>query len=118
MIVSSNAKGIVSLFEELGFEVKHAPVTSTEVENVCVSRMKDANGFHVDVADSPVQERDETSIRMNVDNFEETYELLKSHGFTNTRGDGTIDLKTSRSASLISPSGFKIVIIKHIKSES
>lgn len=38
--------------------------------------MKDANGFHVDIAQANV-ERDMTIIRMNVDNFEEGRAFLK-----------------------------------------
>ena len=52
---------------------------------------------------------------VNVDNFEEAYEILKKHGFTNTRGDGTIDTKSATAATMVSPSGFRISLIKHIK---
>ena len=45
---------------------------------------------------------------MNVDNFEEAYNILIEHGFKNNRGDGTIDSKSSKSATMISPSGFTI----------
>ena len=37
--------------------------------------MKDANGFHVDIAQANV-ERDMTIIRMNVDDLDEAYALL------------------------------------------
>ncbi len=77
--------------------------------------MKNADGFHVDVADVDRIERDDTMIRMNVDDFEEAYKILIAHGFTNTRGDNTIDTKSAKAATMVSPSGFKIALVKHIK---
>ncbi len=46
-------------------------------------RMKDANGFHVDVvsAETAPIEKDLTLIRINVDDFDEGKELLLSKGF-------------------------------------
>ena len=114
-ITSSSGKDITALFEALGFETKHAPAATTETGEIQSYRMKDGNGFYVDVTDSASTKQDETAIRMNVDNFEEAYELLRSHGFTNTRGDGTFDLKSSTTASMIAPSGFKIILIHHIQ---
>ena len=52
---------------------------------------------------------------MNVDDFDEAYGILTAHGFTNTRGDGTVDTKSSKAATMVSPSGFRIVLVKHIK---
>ena len=56
-----------------------------------------------------------TAIRMNVDNFGEAYELLTAHGFKNFYGDQTVDTNSSESAIMISPSGFVINLIQHIK---
>ena len=55
------------------------------------------------------------SIRMNVDDFDEAYEMFISRGFKNIYGDHAIETKTSRSALLIAPSGFSINLIQHIK---
>ena len=77
--------------------------------------MKDANGFHIDVAQVDSFAQDMTMIRMNVDNFEEAYEILKSHGFTNTRDDDALNAKSSKEATMVSPSGFRIALVKHIK---
>ena len=41
--------------------------------------------------------------------------FLKAHGFTNTRGDNTIDTKSAKAATMVSPSGFRIVVVEHIK---
>ena len=115
LIVSAHAADAIKVFEVLGFEQTHAPVTTTETGDVSTVRMKDANGFHVDVAQVDAFEHDMTMIRMNVDDFEEAYKILKDHGFTNTRGDDTLDAKSSKEATMVSPSGFRIALVKHIK---
>ena len=107
IILTNNFDQVVSLFEALGFEKKHAPVTDTGKRDVRSFRMKHPEGYHVDVADIPDIERDKTYIRMNVDNFDEAY--------TNTRGDGTIDSKSAKAATLVSPSGFTLALVQHIK---
>ena len=53
---------------------------------------------------------------MNVDNFEEAYELFKAHGFVNMKGeDETIITGSSRTAVMVSPTGFMVNIVYHIK---
>lgn len=114
-IITRNATPIVQLFETLGFEKRHDQEGIGEL-NVEGIRMKDANGFYMDISQpetSPIQ-RDLTAIRMNVDDFDEAYNLLLARGFRNFYGDGTAVTKTSRSAIMISPSGFCINIIQHI----
>ena len=115
MIVSPKADEVVKVFEALGFEKTHAPVTTTETGEIASYRMKHADGYHIDVADLDRIPKDMTYIRMNVDNFAEAYELLIAHGFQNTRGDGTVDTKSSKAATMVSPSGFVISLIEHIK---
>ena len=115
IIVTNNFDQVVSLFEALGFEKKHAPVTNTGKRDVRSFRMKHPEGYHVDVADSPDAERDRTYIRMNVDNFDEAYDIFMAHGFTNTRGNGTLDTKSAREVTLVSPSGFTLALVQHIK---
>ena len=115
LIVSAQAADAIKVFEALGFEKTHAPVTTTETGDVSTVRLKDANGFHVDVAQVDAFAQDMTMIRMNVDDFEAAYNILKDHGFTNTRGDDTLDAKSSKEATMVSPSGFRIALVKHIK---
>lgn len=114
MIISPKAEDVIKLFEEIGFEKTHAPVTTIETGDIPSTRMKNGK-FHVDVADLNVIPQDLTVIRMNVDNFEEAYNILISHGFKNTRGDNTVDTKSAKAATMDSPSGFKIILIEHIK---
>jgi hypothetical protein len=117
-IITKNAEPIVKLFEELGFEKRHKQEGIGEF-NVTGIRMKDENGFHLDISQPEAMPPgpDLALIRMNVDDFDKAYQLLVSHGFRNYYGDHTTVTKTSKSAIMISPTGFAINLIQHIKSE-
>lgn len=117
LIVTKNAEPIVKLYEELGFEIRHNLKAQTGNQGINNFRMKDANGFYVDISEVEGYSapQDMTLIRMNVDNFEEAYNFLKSKGFVNARGDNTVDTKTNKSAMLRSPSGFAFDLCQHIK---
>lgn len=114
-IITKDAQPLVKLFEELGFEKRHSPKGIGELD-VTGIRMKDNNGFAVDIsvpnADLP---QDIASIRMNVDNFEQAYDLLVSHGFRKYYGDHIVERDSSKSALMIAPSGFSINLVQHIK---
>ena len=115
MILSKNADEIISLFEELGFERRHQ-VDNIDDKDISSIRMKDTNGFYLDVARVESLPRDMTTMRMNVSDFDEAYQLLKDHGFKNARGeDHSIDSASARSCLMISPSGFSIQLTQHIK---
>ena len=114
-IIAKDAETVIKDFEALGFVRTHEREGIGEL-NVKATRMKDPNGFFVDVsqgADIPMDAL--VGIRMNVDNFEEAYEILSKQGFKNIYGDKTIDIKHSKSAVLISPTGYAINVIEHIK---
>ena len=118
LIVTKDAEPVIRLFEELGFAKQHnieAKTGSTDFNSV---RMKDANGFAVDVANVPTVPQDMTLIRMNVDNFDEAYEFLTDRGFTNPRGGQTVDTKTNKSCMMKSPSGFAFDLCQHITEET
>lgn len=114
-IFTKNAGPIVALFEELGFDMRHYQEGIGEL-NVEGIRMKNPDGFYLDIScpdtDLP---RDMVGIRMNVDDFDFAYQLLLKNGFRNFYGERTVDTATSRSAVLISPSGFAINLIRHKK---
>ena len=117
LIVTSHSDDLIRLFEDLGFEVRHV---KKEIESAASKdvRMKDSNGFHVDIVQHDQIPHDLAQIRMNVDNFEEAYNLLLSHGFKSTRSDGSIsEDESGKGVGMISPSGFMITLIKHIKKE-
>lgn len=114
-IITKDAEPIVKLFEELGFVKRHNPegIGDLNVEGI---RMKDANGFYLDISAPNIRlPQDVTAIRMNVDDFEEAYETLTAHGFKNYYGDNTLETKSARSALMLSPSGFAINLVQHIK---
>ena len=117
LIMTKDAENVGRLFEELGFERKHQ---KDEIDGKDISsvRMTDANGFHVDVARVESMERDMTTMRMNVRDFSEAYEFLKSRGFKNAAGnDHTVVSASSESCLMISPSGFSIQLTQHIRKE-
>ena len=118
MILTSigNGENIIKLFEELGFERRYE-VDNVDNRGIDSVQMKDSNGFCVDIAQTHL-ERDLTTIRMNVRDYEEAYEFLKAHGFKNASGeDKTVESASARSSLMISPSGFSIQLTQHIRKE-
>ena len=116
-IATSQTEETISLFEELGFE-RHHKKEGIEIaeRNDTVIRMKDANGFYIDIlqSDSNVS-HDTMGIRMNVDNIDEAYKMLQDHGFMNVYGDETVNTSSSKAAMMAAPSGFNICVIEHKK---
>jgi hypothetical protein len=112
LIVTKEAAPVIELFEALGFERRHQnnDIDGKDITNVT---MKDANGFHVDIAEANVQ-KDMTIIRMNVDDFDEAFAFLTEKGFTNPSGR-VIEEKSSKSVMMVSPSGFAFDLCHHIK---
>lgn len=116
-IVTTKIDETIKLFEDLGFERRHMKegIEIADREDTVI-RMKDANGFYLDILKSDTEApRDTIGIRMNVDAFEEACETLGAHGFKNVYGDQTVDTKTSKAAMMESPSGFNISVIQHKK---
>ena len=116
-ISTTHPEESVSLFEELVFEKRH---TKKGIEiadrDDTVIRMKDGNGFYADILKPETeQDRDIEGIRMNVDDFDEAYNMLKERGFKNLYGDETVNTSSSKAAMMVSPSGFIICVIQHIK---
>lgn len=115
LIIAKDTHDIVEVFEALGFERRHFSKEIENREDLSSIRMKDANGFYVDVTQNEKVPQTITGIRMNVDNFDEAYEFLKSKGFVNTRGDKVTDTGSAKATMMASPSGFMISLIEHIK---
>lgn len=117
LIVTKDAENAIKLFEALGFERRHCLDAKTGEQDLTSVRMKNADGFYVDIAqvDGYSRDSDMTLIRMNVDNFEEAYEFLISKGFKCPSGGVAVETKTNKSASMISPSGFAFDLCQHIK---
>ena len=114
-IITKDAEPIVQLFQELGFVKHHNPEGIGEL-NVEGIRMKDANGFYLDISMPDTQlPQDITVIRMNVDDFDEAYRMLTERGFRNYYEDKIVETRSSKSALMISSSGFAFNLIQHIK---
>ena len=115
LIMTNDSESVGKVFEALGFEKKHEKKDVTEKHDSGF-RMKDAEGHGVSVAQVDRIPRDMTAIQMNVDDFDEAIEILSAHGFKNMRGDGdVIDTGSSKTAVMISPSGFAVNVVWHIK---
>lgn len=117
-IVTKDAESLISLFEALGFERRHKK-TGINAAGITSVRMRytseDGKVFHVDISESPCVPKDITTIRMNVDDFDEAYRKLEEKGFKNAQGDRITNTGTSKSTMMVSPSGFSITITEHIK---
>ena len=114
LIVTKDAASAVALFEALGFEKRHTKEGISE-NNVTDIRMKDANGFHVDVSEGTGEW---TMIRINVDNLEEAIAFFEARGFHKARhetANKTIDTGTSRFNIMVSPTGTIFAVSQHIK---
>ena len=114
LIVTKDAESAIALFEELGFARRHTKEGISE-NNVTDVRMKDANGFHVDVSQGTGEW---TMIRMNVDNLEEAITFLEARGFHKARhavANKTIDTGSSMFNIMVSASGFILAVSQHIK---
>ena len=114
LIVTKDAASAIALFEDLGFERRHEK-EGISINRVTDVRMKDANGFHVDIAAGS----DEwTMIRMNVDDLEEAIAFLEARGFHRARHEAaheTVDTGSSRFNIMVSPSGFIFAVSQHTK---
>ena len=113
-ILTSHSDEIIHLFEELGFERRHNSNAPEGIVSGAV-RLKDANGFCVDVTSTDHFPQDKALIRMNVDDFEEGYQFLLDHGFQNALGEDVIEAEHFRGAHMVSPSGFEIMLMQHIR---
>ena len=116
LIVSQHSEDIIQLFEALGFERRHMKTDIEGGENTTV-RIRDPSGFHVDVASSNHVPQDLTSIRINVDDFDEACAFFMSRGFINPRGDKVTETSSSMDTYLIAPSGFAVTLCHHIKKQ-
>ena len=115
-IVTKNAEPLMKLFEELGFERRHTK-EGIGLNNVTDVRMKNADGFHVDVTQGTGEW---TMIRMNVDNLEEAIAFLEARGFHKARHEAankTVDTGTSRFNIMVSPSGTIFAVSQNTKDD-
>ena len=115
-IITQDPESVIALFEELGFERTHNKVEEGDVPFSSV-RMKDANGFHVDVVETSAISRpqDITATRINVDDFDEACKIFEEHGFKPAEGFGANDTASSKYGYYVSPNKMVVDICQHIK---
>ena len=113
-IITNDPEPVLKLFEDLGFKQTHNKAENVDVE-FSAHRMKDENGFHVDVVEVPVIPQTYTVIRINVDDYDEAMEFFMSKGFRESRGFAPSTTKSSKYAYLVSPTGTIIDVCQHIK---
>lgn len=113
LIATTDAEPLISLFEELGFESRHTK-EGISINNARNIRMKDANGFHLDITQG-TEER--LMIRMNVDDLEEAVEFLEARGFhkaNHAAAHDTIDTNSSKINIMVSPKGIILAVSQHM----
>ena len=113
-IITKDAESVITLFEALGFERRHTK-EGIGKDSVTDVRMKDANGFHLDVSQG---DGEWMMIRMNVDDLDEAIAFLEARGFHKARHKAaheTVDTGSSRFNIMVSPSGFIFAVSQHIK---
>ena len=114
LIITRDPDAAIELFEKLGFKQHHVKQNISEIKTTDV-RMKDENGFYVDVA---LGDGEYTMIRVNVDDFDEAIEFFMSHGFRKPHHEEakkTTDTGSSRFTVVVSPSGYILAVSQHIK---
>ena len=114
LIITRDPDAVIELFEKLGFKQHHVKQDISEIRTTDV-RMKDENGFYVDVA---MGDGEYTMIRVNVDDFDEAIEFFMSHGFrkpNHERAHKTVDTGSSRYTIVVSPTGYILAVSQHIK---
>jgi hypothetical protein len=115
LLIKDNLESTISLFKDLGFEISHDQqnVQNEDIDGIVLA---DPNGFKMNIIKTPNIPVDSiTGIRMNVDNFEEAYELLSARGFKAPEGRDVVETKSAKVLPMIAPSGFVIELVKHIK---
>lgn len=108
LIVTNSLDKNLRLFESLGFKVAHK---QNPKENVYAFTLKDDDGHQVDVVKADV-EQDMMMIRMNVPDFDETYEMLQEQGFI-MKGARVVETDSSKSAVVKSTTGFSFDLCHH-----
>lgn len=114
LIITRDPDAAIELFEKLGFKQHHLKQNISEIKTTDV-RMKDENGFYVDIA---MGDGEYTMIRVNVYDFDEAIEFFMSHGFrkpNHERAAKTVDTRSSRYTMVVSPSGYILAVSQHKK---
>ena len=113
IIVSQDAEGLIKLFEAMGFEMLHTKEGIEDGNNTNFQLINEG-GFRVNIASSKHVPQDITAVNINVDDFDEAYDLFIANGFVNPRGDKVTDTGSSMATMLFGPNGAAVNLVKHI----
>ena len=111
-IVTREAESVIELLCGLGFEKRHE-ISVVDNRKITNTRMKDENGYYVDISDVEFIPRDIMTIRINVDDFDEAYEILTNKGLKPVRD--IVETETNKTVMMAAPSGFLIDLCHHKK---
>ena len=117
-LIVKDTEPVIRLFEALGFEMHHNQqnVEGRDIDGIV---MKDPNGFRMNIVkDTNIPRDSMAEIRMNVDDFDEAYEFLTARGFKPPAGIDVVNSGSARALPMISPSGFMILLVQHIRKEN
>ena len=111
MIVTKDAESIKHLFEEMGFEVRHDVLGTTETDYRLIV-MRDEDKHRVDIAEAET-EKGQVLIRMNVDDFDEAVSYFEALGYSIF---GTVhETESAMNALLTKGDGTYMVLFHHKK---
>ena len=109
LVVTENVDNLVDVFKEFGFSQTHKKDGIDDVR-VTSNILEDEDGHMISIASAPVP-NDITALRMNVDNFDEAYDILKNKGFN--QASEPEDTGTSKTVLMVSKKGFSINLVHH-----
>ncbi|MBR2590261.1 MAG: hypothetical protein IKE65_04990 [Clostridia bacterium] len=114
LIITKDPDAAIETFEALGFKRHHVKDNISEIKTTDV-RLKNENGFYVDVARG---DGEYSMIRVNVDDFDEAIDFFMAHGFRkpyHERGAKTVSTDSSKYTIVVSPTGYILAVSQHIK---
>ncbi|SFG65571.1 hypothetical protein [Oribacterium sp. WCC10] len=117
-VVVKDLDPVIDLFKDLGFEMHHNQqnVEGREIDGIV---MKDSNGFRMNIVkDEKIPMDSLMEIRMNVDDFDEACDFLASRGFAPPKGVEVVNSGSAKALPMVSPSGFMILVVHHIKNHN
>ncbi|MBQ6381778.1 MAG: hypothetical protein IJJ41_09325 [Clostridia bacterium] len=114
LIITKDPDATIELFEAMGFKQHHVKDNISEIKTTDV-RLKNENGFYVDVAQG---DGEYSMIRVNVDDFDEAIDFFMAHGFRkphHERGAKVVSTRSSKYTIVVSPTGYILAVSQHMK---
>jgi hypothetical protein len=115
-LLVKDAESTVEFFESLGFERRHL-LEDVGDEGLTGIVMRNEGGFRVNIVQSDNLPRESlTGIRINVDDFDEAFNLLAARGFVKAPGTDVVDTGSAKAQLMMGANRLLIELIQHIKS--